>query len=281
MDSNLLHTFLEVASTRHFGKAASNLYITQSTVSARIQQLEEQLDARLFERNTKQVALTSEGEKFLRHAESILMAWASARQDLAGESESRNTIRIASSEALWHELFEYPLPALLAEQNLFLQAFTCAANDLHTRLFNNEIDLALAYAPIKQNGWKSTALGTLELVLASANQSVGMDFSNETYIHVDWGDDFNLFVSRKFPRGLNPVLHTDNLLLAKSLMFELNACAYLPALQVNSNRKFTCFDSKHAPIFKRKIYACYSESSPQRKAIEKLLPYFLLKVKAV
>ncbi|KKK52296.1 hypothetical protein LCGC14_3106360, partial [marine sediment metagenome] len=43
MDIDLLKTFVEVVRTRHFGKAAENLYITQSAVSFRIRQLEQGL----------------------------------------------------------------------------------------------------------------------------------------------------------------------------------------------------------------------------------------------
>ena len=41
MDIDLLRTFLEVYRTRHFGRTAENLYLTQSAVSARIRLLEE------------------------------------------------------------------------------------------------------------------------------------------------------------------------------------------------------------------------------------------------
>lgn len=43
MDTELLRTFIEVSKTRHFGRAAENLYLTQSAVSFRIRQLEQQL----------------------------------------------------------------------------------------------------------------------------------------------------------------------------------------------------------------------------------------------
>ena len=43
-------TFLEIASCGNFNRAAENLNVTQSTVSARIRQLEQELDTRLFER---------------------------------------------------------------------------------------------------------------------------------------------------------------------------------------------------------------------------------------
>jgi LysR family transcriptional regulator, flagellar master operon regulator len=42
VDTELLKTFLEVSRTRHFGRAAESLYLTQSAVSFRIRQLENQ-----------------------------------------------------------------------------------------------------------------------------------------------------------------------------------------------------------------------------------------------
>ena len=51
MDTELLKTFLEVSRTRHFGRAAEALYLTQSAVSFRIRQLENQLGVNLFTRH--------------------------------------------------------------------------------------------------------------------------------------------------------------------------------------------------------------------------------------
>lgn len=75
MDTDLLKTFLEVNRTRHFGKAAENLYLTQSAVSARIRLLEQQVGMQLFTRARNNVQLTSAGEKLIRHAENILTTW--------------------------------------------------------------------------------------------------------------------------------------------------------------------------------------------------------------
>ena len=50
MDTDLLKTFIEVSKTRHFGKAAENLYVTQAAVSSRIRQLESRLGVELFSR---------------------------------------------------------------------------------------------------------------------------------------------------------------------------------------------------------------------------------------
>nr|VUD34356.1 HTH-type transcriptional regulator hdfR [Raoultella sp. NCTC 9187] len=54
MDTELLKTFLEVSRTRHFGRAAEALYLTQSAVSFRIRQLENQLGVNLFYPSSQQ-----------------------------------------------------------------------------------------------------------------------------------------------------------------------------------------------------------------------------------
>jgi len=57
MDTDLLKTFLEVSKTRHFGKAADNLFVTQAAVSARIKTLEKMLGASLLVRSRNNIHL--------------------------------------------------------------------------------------------------------------------------------------------------------------------------------------------------------------------------------
>lgn len=61
-----------VAEHRHFSKAATACHVTQSTLSAAIQELEFQLGVKVFERNKKTVLITAQGEKLLLQARIIL-----------------------------------------------------------------------------------------------------------------------------------------------------------------------------------------------------------------
>lgn len=61
-----------VAEYRHFSKAAEACFVTQSTLSASIQDLESQLGAVIFERNKKSVLVTPLGERLLQQARVIL-----------------------------------------------------------------------------------------------------------------------------------------------------------------------------------------------------------------
>jgi len=83
MDRRMLQVFSEVVRQGSFTRAAEKLYIAQPAVSITIRKLEEELELTLLNRQEKQVSLTTEGEGLLRHAESILDAFAAAETEMA------------------------------------------------------------------------------------------------------------------------------------------------------------------------------------------------------
>jgi DNA-binding transcriptional LysR family regulator len=80
----LLRSFVAVAESGGFTRAATQLNSTQSTVSAQIQRLEEEAGRSLFVRSTRSVQLTSAGETLLGYARTILRLNDDARLCLSG-----------------------------------------------------------------------------------------------------------------------------------------------------------------------------------------------------
>ena len=72
LDIDLLRAFTTVAECRHFTLAAERLQRTQSAVSMQVKRLESRVGARLFERSTRGVRLTADGEAFRRYAQGLL-----------------------------------------------------------------------------------------------------------------------------------------------------------------------------------------------------------------
>jgi DNA-binding transcriptional LysR family regulator len=112
VDTELLKTFLEVSRTRHFGRAAEALYLTQSAVSFRIRQLENQLGVNLFTRHRNNIRLTPAGEKLLPYAETLMNTWQAARKEVAHTSR-HNEFSIGASASLWECMLSQWLTRLI------------------------------------------------------------------------------------------------------------------------------------------------------------------------
>ena len=112
MDLDQLHTFLEIVRLKSFSKAAQTCYRTQPAISAQVRQLEQELNATLFERLGTKIALTAAGKIFADYTERILDLRRQA-QDSINELERvpRGELVIAANEATCI----YVLPRVFAE----------------------------------------------------------------------------------------------------------------------------------------------------------------------
>ncbi len=112
MDLDQLHTFLEIVRLKSFSKAAQSCFRTQPAVSAQVRQLEQDLNAPLFERLGTKIALTPAGHIFAQYAEQILDLRRRA-QDAINELERtpRGELVIAANEATCI----YVLPRVFSE----------------------------------------------------------------------------------------------------------------------------------------------------------------------
>jgi DNA-binding transcriptional LysR family regulator len=141
MDFRLLKTFEVVASFMSFGSAAKVLHCTQSTVSAQIKSLEEDLGIAVFERLGRRIALTPAGEELQRHARRLLSyehdIRAAVRQ--VGETVGLISLRVPQSVADQH------LPAILGRfcssyPRVGLDVSDCGYFHLAEELRTGEID---------------------------------------------------------------------------------------------------------------------------------------------
>ncbi|MHA1153733.1 MAG: LysR substrate-binding domain-containing protein [Alphaproteobacteria bacterium] len=108
LDLDLLRTFVAVAETGGFTRAAGRLGRVQSAVSMQVKRLEEVVGGRLFERSNRKVTLSEEGEVLLGYARRMLSLNQEALSDLARTSVE-GKVRLGSADTA-----AYFLPGILA-----------------------------------------------------------------------------------------------------------------------------------------------------------------------
>lgn len=110
MELGQLEAFLQVAAHRSFSKAAEVLFLTQPSVTARIQSLERELGEELFERSGRSVRLTDAGNTFLEYAQRAIKAVQEGRDALeALRKTDVGSLRLGSALTI----SAYVLPRIL------------------------------------------------------------------------------------------------------------------------------------------------------------------------
>jgi DNA-binding transcriptional LysR family regulator len=110
MDLGQIEAFVQVAQHRSFSKAAESLFLTQPSVTARIQSLERDLGEALFERNGRGVRLTEMGASFLPYARRALKALQDGRDAIEGmRNLELGTLKLGSALTV----STYVLPRIL------------------------------------------------------------------------------------------------------------------------------------------------------------------------
>lgn len=105
-----LEAFVKVVELQSFSKAAKSLYLTQPTISSHVISLEKELNAKLLDRTTKIVNVTSAGEKLYGYAKKILDLKEDLYQEFGGKYKESKQIQIAGSTTP----SQYILPELIS-----------------------------------------------------------------------------------------------------------------------------------------------------------------------
>jgi len=100
MELRHLITFRTVASTLNFSRAAEVLNYVPSNITMQIKALEDELGVRLFDRLGKQLVLTTAGNRFLTHIQSILDKLDEARSSVHDNENLSGTLTISANEVL-------------------------------------------------------------------------------------------------------------------------------------------------------------------------------------
>ena len=170
MADRRLQVFHAVARHLSVTRAAEALFMTQPAVTFQIRQLEEQYNARLFERRHGSISLTPAGELVLSYAERILALSDELDTRLAEMTgEMRGLLLLGASTTI----AEFMLPRVLGEFNALypqVRARLIVANSesIAARVAEHTLDVGLIEAPAKVPGLTSEVCGEDDLVVICA-----------------------------------------------------------------------------------------------------------------
>jgi len=227
VDTDQIRTFLAVAANGSFLEAASRLHVTQSTVSARIRNLEAYLGAKLFARNRGGAVLTLAGRRFLRHAKSLMITIEQARYDLGLPSRFSGSITVGARIALcegfiprWAGLMRETAP------NISLRNEIGFEEELMRRLMKGTLDIGLMYTPQHSPGLQVEHLFDESLVLLSTDSE--KPWPDDKYIYVDWGPEFYAQHNSYFPQLERPAQIANIGWLGVKLILANGGSCFLP-----------------------------------------------------
>ncbi|MFP1760900.1 HTH-type transcriptional regulator HdfR [Lonsdalea quercina] len=267
MDTDLLKTFLEVSRTRHFGRAAESLYLTQSAVSFRIRQLENQLGANLFTRHRNNIRLTPAGERLLPYAENLINTWSIAKKEVA-RSQQHSLLSIGATASLWEAYLTSWLNELYLQRPLLqLEARIALRQSLVQQLLERQLDLLITTEPPKMEELASQLLGNFSLSLFTLKGQQSKE--HLPYIRLEWGVDFRQQENRLFPNDHMPVMTTTSAQLTRQLISTLGGCAFLPNHWQQQYGELQVVDT--APVVNRSFYAVWLQNSDHLALILQLL----------
>lgn len=203
-----VETFIAIVTTGNVTKASEALYVTQSTVSTRIQQLESELGVQLFlrQRGKRRVELTHHGEAFVPMAERWAALW---KNTLALRSrEECQVLTVASVDVV--NLFA--LAPLFNEQiawhpELRLDIRTHHSEEIHALVEKRTADVGFVYRNVSFPNVVSRAVYQEPMLLVCHRESDycddmrSADLDPAREVHLDWSVDWRLWHERNF--GMN------------------------------------------------------------------------------
>ena len=185
MDVSLARTFLEIVRSGSFIAAAEKLHVTQTTVTARVHNLEGQIGCKLFVRNRSGASLTADGQRFIEHATKMVQSWEAAKRDLPLPSGTQKILNIGGEISLWSPLMLQWLSAMEINQSDYaVRAEIGERQSLMEKLEHGVLDIIVVHQPEYWPGIQVEELLEEKLILVAAKGRP------EPYIYIDWGQHF-------------------------------------------------------------------------------------------
>lgn len=258
MDISLARTFLTIMETGRFVDAAEKLFVTQSTISMRMKELEAQLGQPLFTRNRSGATPTQAGLRFAPHAAALVRVWEQARHETGLGSKFKAVLSVGSQFSLWDSVLVHWIQWLRrTAPQVAIRAEINPPAELMRQITEGQIDIGVMYTPQARPGQEVEHLFD-EVISLVATRPNHMGVPEEDFVYVDWGPDFDIYFRESFADTDTPALFMRNGSLGLRYVLEAGGAGYFPVrITQPLIAAGALYPVADAPPFTRHAYAVF------------------------
>lgn len=232
MNISAIQTFLAVTRIRNLNRAAEELNVTQSTVTARLDRLEGALGVKLLNRARTGATLTKAGYAFLEQAEVISRSWQTARARAGLPRGVTQLFSFVCDPSLWSGLGKtWVEEARRAHAGLAVEVWSGLTADARRWLGSGMSDAALLPEPLVAEAFESRIFAEDRLVQVATRQREVVRWDPE-YVFVDYGPAFRAQHAEAWPGDETAALSFSNPDWALAHLLAEGGSAYLPERMV-------------------------------------------------
>ncbi|WP_350334013.1 LysR family transcriptional regulator [Coralliovum pocilloporae] len=262
MNITSLQTFIAIVETGSLVRASERLNVTQSTVTARLKTLEQDLGQTVLNRQKSGITLTPAGTKLLRYARVMTGLWRQAKLEAGLPAGTHSVCNFGCHRELWYgpgkQFFD-----LAAERHpdMALSVYQGNGHDLEDWLASGHVDVIMTYEPVARSRQSIHPLPAQELVLYSDQEGARIVGETE-YVFVDHGEDYRRWHGEIYFDAGTSRATFDSSLWAIDYLLKNGGSAYLPALIVDQHpARSRLHQVNNAERYRRTAYLVASETA--------------------
>jgi DNA-binding transcriptional LysR family regulator len=265
-----IRTFLEISDCGNFNRAAENLNVTQSTISARVKAMEDSFGRSFFVRSHAGVTLTSAGQHFRQYAFNIQRLWQQAHQRINLRENFNHGIGLGTQISLRESLVLEWIPWMRKNaSDVAIRVEADYSPSLMRQLSDGLLDIGVMYKPRSMPGLIIESMLEETLVLVATKKRKMISGWTEEYVFVDWGETFRVQHGEAFPDMETPAVSVGLGSIGLEYILLNGGSGYFPLRVVQPYiERQELFYVDHAPEMQRPAYMVYPEVSRQQEALD-------------
>lgn len=234
MNAVQVETYLMIVRQGNISRAAHQLFVSQSTISQRLDALEREYGVKLFkrEKGTKSISLTEEGERFYPMALKYETLVAEARS--IGDMQEGNTVTIGAVDSVHNYIFSDLYARMMDDlAQIRLGVHTYQSDQIYSLIAGNELDIGFSLQDRVLRGVNVTQLFEEQMVLIQPGSGKPPIVKNEELdakkqLLVNWGAEYRIWQEKYWGPLANTLIQVDTVKMLRVFMSKQDFWAIVP-----------------------------------------------------